>query len=86
MALTFFITGVSSGLGRAFAAAALEAGHTVVGTVRNPDQIAAFEHLAPGRATSWSTTPATASRAPSRRPRSTRSGTSSTSTSSASSP
>jgi len=50
MSRTFLITGVSGGLGRAFAAAALEAGHTVVGTVRNPDQIAAFERLAPGRA------------------------------------
>ncbi|GGJ08027.1 oxidoreductase [Streptomyces brasiliensis] len=47
---TFLITGVSSGLGRAFAAGALEAGHTVVGTVRKQDDIAAFEALAPGRA------------------------------------
>ncbi|WP_225627419.1 oxidoreductase [Streptomyces werraensis] len=47
---TFLITGVSSGLGRAFAAGALEAGHTVVGTVRREDDIAAFEALAPGRA------------------------------------
>jgi NAD(P)-dependent dehydrogenase (short-subunit alcohol dehydrogenase family) len=47
---TFFITGVSTGLGRAFAAGALTAGHTVVGTVRKPDDIAAFEDLAPGRA------------------------------------
>lgn len=36
MSRTFLITGVSSGLGRAFATAALEAGHTVTGTVRNP--------------------------------------------------
>jgi NAD(P)-dependent dehydrogenase (short-subunit alcohol dehydrogenase family) len=50
MSRTFLITGVSSGLGRAFATAALEAGHTVVGTVRNPEQAAAFEQLAPGRA------------------------------------
>ncbi|MEU5614946.1 oxidoreductase [Streptomyces sparsogenes] len=50
MSRTFLITGVSSGLGRAFATAALEAGHTVIGTVRNPDQVAAFEQLAPGRA------------------------------------
>ncbi|MFJ2767196.1 oxidoreductase [Streptomyces sp. NPDC087300] len=50
MSRTFLITGVSSGLGRAFAVAALEAGHTVIGTVRNPDQTAAFEELAPGRA------------------------------------
>ncbi len=33
---TFLITGVSSGFGRAFATAAIEAGHTVVGTARNP--------------------------------------------------
>lgn len=50
MSRTFLITGVSSGLGRAFATAALEAGHTVIGTVRSPDQIAAFEQFAPGRA------------------------------------
>jgi NAD(P)-dependent dehydrogenase (short-subunit alcohol dehydrogenase family) len=50
MSRTFLITGVSSGLGRAFATAALEAGHTVVGTVRNPEQIADFEQLAPDRA------------------------------------
>src|SRR5689334_10607337 len=31
---TFFITGVSSGFGRAIANAALQAGHRVVGTVR----------------------------------------------------
>ncbi|WP_370962905.1 oxidoreductase [Amycolatopsis sp. cg9] len=47
---TFLITGVSSGLGRAFARGALEAGHTVVGTVRREDDLAAFEALAPGRA------------------------------------
>ncbi|KUO21521.1 oxidoreductase [Streptomyces dysideae] len=50
MSRTFLITGVSSGLGRAFATAALEAGHTVVGTVRDKEQIAGFEQLAPGRA------------------------------------
>jgi NAD(P)-dependent dehydrogenase (short-subunit alcohol dehydrogenase family) len=32
---TFLITGVSSGLGQAFARGALEAGHKVLGTVRN---------------------------------------------------
>ncbi len=47
---TFFITGVSSGLGRAIAAGALAAGHTVVGTVRNADDVAPFEALTPGRA------------------------------------
>jgi NAD(P)-dependent dehydrogenase (short-subunit alcohol dehydrogenase family) len=33
----FLITGVSSGLGRAFAVGALEAGHTVIGTVRRAE-------------------------------------------------
>jgi NAD(P)-dependent dehydrogenase (short-subunit alcohol dehydrogenase family) len=47
---TFFITGVSSGLGRAVAAGALDAGHDVVGTVRRPEDVAAFESLSPGRA------------------------------------
>jgi NAD(P)-dependent dehydrogenase (short-subunit alcohol dehydrogenase family) len=47
---TFLITGVSSGLGRAFAEGALAAGHDVIGTVRRPDDAAAFAALAPGRA------------------------------------
>ncbi|AUA16469.1 oxidoreductase [Streptomyces samsunensis] len=47
---TFLITGVSSGLGRAFAEGALESGHTVIGTVRREADMAAFEALAPGRA------------------------------------
>jgi NAD(P)-dependent dehydrogenase (short-subunit alcohol dehydrogenase family) len=47
---TFLITGVSSGLGRAFAEGALGAGHVVVGTVRNPDDAGIFAALAPGRA------------------------------------
>jgi NAD(P)-dependent dehydrogenase (short-subunit alcohol dehydrogenase family) len=47
---TFLITGVSTGLGRAFAQAALDAGHTVAGTVRDPGQVTGFEALAPGRA------------------------------------
>ncbi|WP_217561483.1 oxidoreductase [Streptomyces sp. GbtcB6] len=51
MSRTFLITGVGSGMGRAFAEAALAAGHSVVGTVRKPDQIAEFEALGPGRAT-----------------------------------
>ena len=46
----FFITGVSSGLGRAFAQAALDAGHSVVGTVRKSADADAFSALAPGRA------------------------------------
>ena len=44
------ITGVSTGLGRAFAEAALNAGDTVVGTVRNRKDSNAFEALAPERA------------------------------------
>jgi NAD(P)-dependent dehydrogenase (short-subunit alcohol dehydrogenase family) len=39
---TFLITGVSSGLGRAFAAGALAAGHRVIGTVRRPEDAQAF--------------------------------------------
>ncbi|MFJ6325602.1 MULTISPECIES: oxidoreductase [unclassified Rhizobium] len=46
----FLITGVSSGFGRAFAEAALAAGHRVVGTVRNADGKADFEVIAPERA------------------------------------
>ncbi|WP_164087864.1 oxidoreductase [Stenotrophomonas maltophilia] len=44
------ITGVSSGFGRALAQQALQAGHRVVGTVRNDQARVAFEALAPGRA------------------------------------
>jgi len=51
MSKTFLITGVSSGLGRAFAQQALAEGHLVAGTVRDPDRIAEYEALAPGRAT-----------------------------------
>ena len=47
---TLLITGVSSGFGRAFASAALAAGHTVVGTLRNAGACAEFEAMAPGRA------------------------------------
>ncbi|WAC26519.1 oxidoreductase [Ancylobacter sp. SL191] len=47
---TFLITGVSSGLGRAFALGALEAGHRVVGTVRRQGDGEAFAALASGRA------------------------------------
>ena len=47
---TFLITGVSSGLGRAFAVGALEAGHVVIGTVRKPEDAEAFEALQPGMA------------------------------------
>jgi NAD(P)-dependent dehydrogenase (short-subunit alcohol dehydrogenase family) len=47
---TLLITGVSSGLGRAFAMAALDAGHTVVGTVRRGADAEAFGSLHPERA------------------------------------
>ncbi len=50
MSKTFLITGVSSGFGQAFAQAALDAGHTVVGTVRNEAARSAFEALAAERA------------------------------------
>jgi short-subunit dehydrogenase len=47
---SFLITGAGSGFGHAFAEAALEAGHTVVGTVRREDQRIAFEALHSARA------------------------------------
>ena len=47
---TFLITGVSSGLGRAFAIGALEAGHAVIGTVRRAEDADAFAALGQGRA------------------------------------
>jgi NAD(P)-dependent dehydrogenase (short-subunit alcohol dehydrogenase family) len=46
---TFFITGVSSGFGRALAEAALSDGHRVVGTLRREDQRIQFDELQPGR-------------------------------------
>lgn len=45
-----FITGVSSGFGRALAREALESGHRVVGTVRSAQAKADFEALDPTRA------------------------------------
>ncbi|WHP30325.1 oxidoreductase [Trabulsiella odontotermitis] len=45
----FFITGVSSGFGRALATEAMKAGHRVVGTVRNQQAKEAFEAVAPGQ-------------------------------------
>jgi NAD(P)-dependent dehydrogenase (short-subunit alcohol dehydrogenase family) len=47
---TLFITGVSSGFGRALAAEALETGHRVIGTVRNDEALHAFEALSPEHA------------------------------------
>lgn len=44
------ITGVSTGLGRAFAQALLNAGFKVVGTVRRPEAAQDFEALKPGQA------------------------------------
>lgn len=50
MTKTWMITGVSGGLGREIAQAALEQGDIVVGAMRRPEAVAAFEALAPGRA------------------------------------
>jgi NAD(P)-dependent dehydrogenase (short-subunit alcohol dehydrogenase family) len=46
----WLITGVSGGLGREIAIAALARGDAVAGTVRRPEDQAAFDALAPGRA------------------------------------
>lgn len=47
---TFLITGVSSGLGRAFAVGALAAGHHVIGTVRRQEDAETFAALNSARA------------------------------------
>src|ERR1700760_106247 len=47
---TILITGVSSGLGRAFAQGALDAGHTVIGTMRTAAGREDFEARSPARA------------------------------------
>jgi NAD(P)-dependent dehydrogenase (short-subunit alcohol dehydrogenase family) len=47
---TFLITGVSSGLGQAFAVAAIAAGHRVIGAARRAADAAAFAAQAPDRA------------------------------------
>jgi NAD(P)-dependent dehydrogenase (short-subunit alcohol dehydrogenase family) len=47
---TFLIIGVSSGLGRAFAVGALDAGHRVIGAVRRDSDADTFAALAPDRA------------------------------------
>lgn len=51
----WLITGVSTGLGRAFAQAALTAGHTVVGTVRSEATCGPSKSSGPGTLTaaSW---------------------------------
>jgi len=49
----FLITGVSTGLGRAFALGALQAGHTVAGTVRRARDAKSFHALEPERAHSY---------------------------------
>jgi NAD(P)-dependent dehydrogenase (short-subunit alcohol dehydrogenase family) len=46
----FFITGVSTGFGRALAEAALAEGHKVAGTLRNADALKEFNALKPGYA------------------------------------
>ncbi len=48
--MNWLITGVSGGLGRALAEAALARGDQVAGTVRKPTDLAAFEALSPARA------------------------------------
>jgi NAD(P)-dependent dehydrogenase (short-subunit alcohol dehydrogenase family) len=45
----WFITGVSSGLGKALAQQVLAAGHSVVGTLRRPEEAEAFSQLLAGR-------------------------------------
>jgi NAD(P)-dependent dehydrogenase (short-subunit alcohol dehydrogenase family) len=46
---TWFITGVSGGIGRALAKEVAESGDTVVGTLRKPDQLEQFNNLVPGK-------------------------------------
>jgi len=45
----WFITGVSTGLGKALADAALTSGDIVVGTLRKPDEAASFNQVAIGK-------------------------------------
>ena len=47
---TLFITGISSGFGKALATEALAAGHRVIGTVRNEAALQTFEALSTERA------------------------------------
>jgi NAD(P)-dependent dehydrogenase (short-subunit alcohol dehydrogenase family) len=46
---TWFITGTSSGFGRAFAEYAIECGHNFVASARNPDKLQGLVALAPER-------------------------------------
>ena len=46
---TWFITGVSSGFGRALAETLVSRGERVVGTLRNEDQRTQFAALSPGK-------------------------------------
>ena len=50
MSKVVIVTGVSSGLGKAFAVALLQAGYKVVGTVRTLEAVEKFEGLQPGSA------------------------------------
>ena len=50
MKKTLFVTGVSTGLGRALAEVALAEGHRVAGTLRNESARLEFERLKPGEA------------------------------------
>jgi NAD(P)-dependent dehydrogenase (short-subunit alcohol dehydrogenase family) len=66
----FLITGVSSGLGKAFAEGALAAGHRVIGTLRNAEVALMFSGHQTGRAhgvlldvTDFKAIPATVARA-----------------------
>ncbi len=45
----WFITGVSSGFGRHLAEVAAKKGHTVIGTVRKPEQVEQVNQLVPGK-------------------------------------
>lgn len=49
MSKVWFITGVSSGLGRALAIEAAKQGDFVVGTLRKQEQVADFESIEPGK-------------------------------------
>lgn len=46
----WFITGVSSGLGKALASAVIESGDFVIGTFRNPEQVESFNQANKGKA------------------------------------